>query len=98
MVDEEAGTADAKVIVKIKSLTAIMADFASQFQEYVNGLDLSTVSSEEVLYAQAGQILMDAVKNAEPAETECTFSYEKDDEGSWSATEDTETEILNAMQ
>ena len=98
VVDEEAGTADAKVIVKIKSLTAIMADFASQFQEYVNGLDLSTVSSEEVLYAQAGQILMDAVKNAEPAETECTFSYEKDDEGSWSATEDTETEILNAMQ
>lgn len=98
VVDEEAGTADAKVIVKIKSLTAIMADFASQFQEYVNGLDLSTVSSEEVLYAQAGQILMDAVKNAEAAETECTFSYEKDDEGSWSATEDTETEILNAMQ
>jgi hypothetical protein len=98
VVDEEAGTADAKVIVKIKSLTAIMADFASQFQEYVNGLDLSTVSSEEVLCAQAGQILMDAVKNAEPAETECTFSYEKDDEGSWSATEDTETEILNAMQ
>ena len=41
---------------------------------------------------------MDAVKNAEPAETECTFLYEKDDEGSWSATEDTETEILNAMQ
>ena len=56
------------------------------------------MSSEEVLYAQAGQILMDAVKNAEPAETECTFSYEKDDEVSLSATEYTETDILNAMQ
>lgn len=98
VVDEEAGTANAKVAVKIKSGTAIMADFASQFQEYVNGLDPSTVGSEEELYAQAGQILMDAVKNAEPAETECTFSYEKDGEGGWSATEDAATEILNAMQ
>lgn len=96
-VDEEAGTAEANVTVKIKSLTAIMSEFATKFQEYLEGVDPSTIESEEALYAQAGTILMDVVKATEPAETECVFTYEKDGENTWSATEGAEEQILEAM-
>lgn len=42
-------------------------------------------------------MLMEAVKNAEPAESECVFTYEKDDESTWSATDSAEQQILDAM-
>lgn len=96
-VDERAGTATAVVTVKIKSLSAVMAEFMTQFQAYVDGLDPATVGSEEELYHKAGEILMDVASSAEVAETECTFEYEKDGENSWSASEGTENEILEAM-
>ena len=41
---------------------------------------------------------MDAVGETEPSETDCVFTYTKAEDNSWSATEDTETEILKAMQ
>lgn len=97
VVDEEAGTADATVTVNMKSLSAILTDFTTQFQEYVYSLDPATIGAEKELYAKAGEILMDVVKNAEPAESDCVISYERDGEGVWSSTDDTETEILNAM-
>lgn len=98
VVDEKAGTAEATVTVKMKSLSAIMMDFANKFEEYVATLDPSAVGSEEELYAQAGQLLMDAVNTNEPAETDCVFEYQKDEDGGWSAVEGTEEQILNAMQ
>lgn len=98
VVDEEAGTADATVSVNMKSLSAILTDFTTQFQEYVYSLDPTTIGSEEELYAKAGEIPMDVVKNTEPTESDCVFTYEKDSEGNWSSTDDAETEILNAMQ
>lgn len=96
-VDEEAGTAEAVVTVKMKSLSAIMSNFMTEFQAYVDGIDPTTVGSEEELYMKAGEILMESVRSAEPSETDCTFEYEKDDEGGWSATEGTENAILEAM-
>lgn len=97
-VDEEAGTAEATVAVKMKSLTAIMSKFGKSFQEFASNLDVSSVQSEEEVYAQAGELLMDAVGETEPSETDCVFTYTKAEDNSWSATEDTETEILKAMQ
>ena len=92
-VDEEAGTADATVVLKMKSLTAI----TDKFQEYLTTIDPQTVESEEALYKEAGAMLMEAVKNAEPEESECVFTYEKDDENTWSATDSAEQQILEAM-
>lgn len=63
----------------------------------MDGIDPATVGSEEELYMKAGDILMESVRSAEPSETDCTFEYEKDDEGGWSATEGTENAILEAM-
>lgn len=97
VVDEEAGTAEATVTVKMRSLTAIMSDFATKFQDYFANIDPTTIESEEALYQQAGTMLMDAVKAAEPAETDCVFTYEKDSENTWSATEGTEEQIFEAM-
>lgn len=96
-VDEEAGTADATVVLKMKSLTAIMSEFTGKFQEYLTTIDPQTVESEEALYKEAGAMLMEAVKNAEPEESECVFTYEKDDENTWSATDSAEQQILEAM-
>lgn len=96
-VDEEAGTADATVALKMKSLTAIMSEFTGKFQEYLTTIDPQTVESEEALYKEAGAMLMEAVKNAEPEESECVFTYEKDDENTWSATDGAEQQILEAM-
>lgn len=96
-VDEDAGTAEANVTVKMKSLTAIMSEFASKFQEYLAGVDPSTIESEDALYEQAGTILMDVVKATEPTESDCVFKYEKDSENTWSATEGAEEQILEAM-
>ncbi len=97
VVDEEAGTADATVMLKMKSLTAIMSEFTGKFQEYMATVDPQTVESEDALYKEAGAILMDAVKNATPEETECVFTYEKDGENTWSATDSAEQQILEAM-
>ena len=44
-VDEEAGTADATVVLKMKSLTAIMSEFTGKFQEYLTTIDPQTVES-----------------------------------------------------
>ena len=91
------GTADATVVLKMKSLTAIMSEFTGKFQEYLTTIDPQTVESEEALYKEAGAMLMKAVKNAEPEESECVFTYEKDDENTWSATDSAEQQILEAM-
>lgn len=96
-VDEDAGTATAVVAVKMRSFSAVMADFMTEFQAYMEGIDPSTVETEDELYAKAGELLMTAVQSAELAETDCTFTYEKDEDGAWSATEGAETAILEAM-
>ncbi len=51
----------------MKSLTAIMSEFTGKFQEYLTTIDPQTVESEEALYEEAGAMLMEAVKNAEPS-------------------------------
>ncbi len=97
VVDEEAGTADATVALKMKSLTAIMTEFTDKFQEYMATIDPQTVESEDALYKEAGAILMEAVKNAQAEESECVFTYEKDGANTWSATDGAEQQIIEAM-
>ena len=74
-----------------------MSEFTGKFQEYLTTIDPQAVESEAALYKEAGTMLMEAVKNAEPEESECVFTYEKDDENTWSATDSAEQQILDAM-
>lgn len=97
-VDDKAGTADAKVKVTIKSVTGIMTDFATRYQEWIDGLDASSLGSMQDAYTKAGELVMDAAKAAESSESEVTFSYEKNSEGTWEPSGDTAAALLGAMR
>ena len=98
-VDKDAGKATAEVTIHMKSLSGILSDFATRFQEWVEGVDPSELSSEEEIYFKGGEILMDATKEAEAKETTVTFTYSYDeDDNSWSVDEDTAEVLLSAME
>ncbi len=94
----EDATATANVTVSCKSMNDILTEFQTQFVARLGEYDASTVPSEEGLYAMAGEIMMEATNNAEVKSTDCSFTYSKDDEGTWSADDDSvESELLKAM-
>lgn len=95
-VDEDEGTADAQVTVTMKSMSGIINTFTNDYQNWVT--EQTELPDEATLYAKGGEIFMDAIKNAEVADTECTFSYVKDDEGTWAPEEDAALAILEAMK
>ncbi len=97
VVDEDAGTAEATVTVSMKSMSAIMNEFATQFEEWVATIDLSTLSSDEELYVKAGEILLDVTSTTEETESDVVITYSKDSEGTWVADEDAGAAILEAM-
>lgn len=90
-------TATANVSITVKSMGDIVNEFQLKFTEYLSTADLSTISGEDELYQQAGQLLMDATASAEPKTVECDFTYTKDEDGVWSADESAETELVNAL-
>lgn len=99
-VDKDAGKATAEVTVRMKSLTEIMGNFATSFQEWIEGVDPSTLSGEEDLYLKGGEILMQATKDAEAKESTITFAYTRDDDdqNSWSIDDDAASVLLGAME
>lgn len=98
-VDKDAGKATAEVTIHMKSLSGILSDFATRFQEWVEGVDPSTLSGEEEIYLKGGEVLMDATKEAEAKESNVTFTYSYDeDDNSWSIDEDTAEVLLSAME
>lgn len=96
-VNEEDGTATAKVTIKIKSMTDILTDFQTKFEEEVASLDMSTIESQDDLYKLGGDILMQSTKDAEPTSTECEFDYTKNEDGEWEIQGSAEQELLSAM-
>lgn len=98
VVDEEAGTADATVTVSMKSMSAILEEFTTQFEEWIATVDLSTMSSDEELYLKAGEILLDVTAATESTESDVVITYSKDSEGTWVADEDAAAAILEAME
>ncbi len=92
----EEDTAVANVTVSCKSMMDIMNDFQTQLTDYVSTLDPSSISQES-LYQAAGEILMQCVEDAEVKSTECDFTYERDSEGTWSATAEASSELTNAL-
>lgn len=90
-------TANANVTVTAKSMGDIVNEFQLQFTEYLSGIDLTTISGEEELFQQAGQILLEVAQSVEPQEVDCNFTYSQDDEGVWSADESAASELTNAL-
>ena len=90
-------TADVQVTVTLKSISDILSSFQTAYVEKLQTLDLATLADEQGLYTLAGQTLMEMVESAKPAENTFTITYEKDEDGVWSTTEDAETAITNAF-
>ena len=90
-------TANANVTVTAKSMGDIVNEFQLQFTEYLSGIDLTTISGEDELFQQAGQILLEVAQGVEPQEVDCNFTYSQDDEGVWSADESAASELTNAL-
>lgn len=71
-------TATAEVTVTVKSFNDIMTTFQTDFTEWVYSTDLSTMTSEDDFYKEAGRILLETVQNAEATESTLTVDYTKD--------------------
>lgn len=96
-VDEKAGTATADVTVKMRSLSDAMEDFTEDYEAWISTIDPTAIPTEEEIYAKGGELLMAAVSDCKPEESDLTFTYSKDDEGNWNADEGTESALLGAM-
>ena len=96
-VDDKEGTATATVTVKMKTMTDILTDFQTDFEEQLATLDMSTIESQDDLFKLGGEILMQSTKDAEPQESECEFEYKKNDDGEWEIQESAADELVNAM-
>ena len=102
-VDEEAGTAKADVTITCKSLYSAMEKFGTATEGYAEQYVADAIAAgqtevdEAALYQDMGRLLMEAVDGAEIKENDCTFAYTRDDEGTWTADESVETELVAAM-
>lgn len=94
-VDGDTATAD--VTVTCKSLNSILNAFQTSFAAKLNSYDAESLPTEDELNQLAGQLLMEATEAAEPRETACSFTYTKDDDGTWEADESASSAMLNAM-
>ncbi len=93
-VDEDAGTATAKVDVTCKSMNAIVSDFNQEFSTQATE---NAGKSMDELYKLGGEILMQSTKDCATQTTECSFEYERNSAGNWEARDGAENDIISAM-
>lgn len=96
-VDEENKIATGTVDVEMKSVTEIMAEFSTAFEDYISSIDPAAVPSEEELFQKGGELLMQAVTDAKPQKSEVIIDYKKNDDGEWEPEEDAEMALIDAM-
>ncbi|WP_195419866.1 hypothetical protein [Collinsella sp. D33t1_170424_A12] len=96
-VDEKAGTATADVKVKMKPLTDAMTSFTEDYEEWIASIDPTAVPTEEELYAKGGELMMAAIEATPTEESDITFDYSKNEDGTWAPSEGAEQAILGAM-
>ena len=90
-------TATAEVTLTIKSFGDIMTTFQSDFTDWAYSLDPSTITSEDDLYKQGGQMLLDATRNAEAKENTYEVTYTRNSDGDWEMDAASESELTNAV-
>ncbi len=90
-------TATAEVTLTIKSFGDIMTTFQSDFTDWAYSLDPSTITSEDDLYKQGGQMLLDATRNAEAKENTYEVTYTRNSDGDWEMDAAFESELTNAV-
>lgn len=93
-VNEDKGTAKAKVTVTCKSMSDILNAFTTQVEAETESM---TSLSEDEIYKRCGEIMMQAVKDTKPKDTACTFTYKLNDDNAWEADDSATSEMIDAM-
>ena len=75
-------TATAEITITIKSYSDIRTTFQNDFYEWAYSVDASSVTQDDI-YQQAGQMLLDATNNAEPVSTTVEVGYTQNSDGDW---------------
>lgn len=94
--DEEAGTAVAKVSITIKSMADIMINFQTAFTERLGSMDLASMTEAE-FYKEGGKILLEVTDAAEPKDSEIEMGYTKNEDGEWEVDDSAEAALMGAM-
>lgn len=92
-------TATAQVTVSLKSYSDIMTTFQSEFTDWMYGLDSSEVAdmSEEDVYKQAGQMLIDVTNETEATQREFEVVYTRNSDGDWEMDSSSSAEMATAF-
>ena len=90
-------TATAELTITIKSYTDIMTTFQNDFYDWAYSVDPNTLSSQDEIYKQAGQMLLDATNSAEPTSTTVEVNYTKNSDGDWEMDSSSEMELSSVV-
>lgn len=93
-VDEQKGTAKAKVTITSKNMADVVTAFQTSFASELANMDPAT--TEDELYAKAGELFMKETEDAPTKETSCTFEYKRDGD-TWDASSSIDEELGRAL-
>lgn len=74
-----------------------MTTFQNDFYDWAYSVDPNTLSSQDEIYKQAGQMLLDATNSAEPTSTTVEVNYTKNSDGDWEMDSSSEMELSSVV-
>lgn len=83
--------------ITVKSYTDIMTTFQNDFYDWAYSVDPNTLSSQDDVYKQAGQMLLEATNSAEPTSTTVEVNYTKNSDGDWEMDSSSEMELSSVV-
>lgn len=94
-VDGDVATVD--VTITSKSMDEISIEFQNRFTEWASTVDPSTITSEDDLYKQGGQIFLEVTREAEAAERQVELTFTQDSSGVWWMDTASEDDLMGTM-
>lgn len=94
-VDGDVATVD--VTITSKSMDEISTEFQNRFTEWASTVDPSTITSEDDLYKQGGQIFLEVTREAEAADHQVELTFTQDSSGVWWMDTASEDDLMGTM-
>ena len=85
------------VTITSKSMDEISTEFQNRFTEWASTVDPSTITSEDDLYKQGGQIFLEVTREAEAAERQVELTFTQDSSGVWWMDTASEDDLMGTM-
>ena len=93
--DGDVATVD--VTITSKSMDEISTEFQNRLTEWASTVDPSTITSEDDLYKQGGQIFLEVTREAEAAERQVELTFTQDSSGVWWMDTASEDDLMGTM-